>query len=218
MNKYILKMELKSETLFGSGEGFGATIDTDIVFDDLGIPYIPARRVKGLLNDSAQTLLEIFSQSNINLAVNSVETVFGKAGQSSSTPIYFSNLFIVDYKNNKEWLEYFINNYSSLISSNSILKYFTSIRHQIAVEKGVTKEHSLRTFRVLNSNLVFEGEILTDYNKEKINFLALACANLRNAGMMRNRGFGEVSCCLLDEKGRNITNDALKELEEVCIA
>ena len=61
-----LKVKLKSYTLCGSGEGRGL-IDSDIVFDRHGIPFIPGRRVKGLLvnirltawgrNECCQTLL-----------------------------------------------------------------------------------------------------------------------------------------------------------------
>lgn len=47
MAVFTFNLELLSDTLIGSGEGWGATIDTDVVFDDFGLPYIPARRVKG---------------------------------------------------------------------------------------------------------------------------------------------------------------------------
>jgi hypothetical protein len=38
MNTYKLVIKLKSSTLVGSGVGFGAEIDTDIIFDELGLP------------------------------------------------------------------------------------------------------------------------------------------------------------------------------------
>jgi CRISPR/Cas system CMR subunit Cmr4 (Cas7 group RAMP superfamily) len=60
MKTYTLKLTLLSPCLIGSGEGFGAVIDSDIVFDEFGIPYIPAKRIKGCLRDSAIEVCEMF--------------------------------------------------------------------------------------------------------------------------------------------------------------
>ena len=43
-----ITIKLLSDALINSGEGFGAIIDSDVVFDDIGLPYIPAKRIKGL--------------------------------------------------------------------------------------------------------------------------------------------------------------------------
>ena len=51
MMNHKINVKLKSDALIGSGEGFGAIIDTDVVFDEVGIPYIPGRRIKGCLKD-----------------------------------------------------------------------------------------------------------------------------------------------------------------------
>ena len=39
MKTLTIELKLLSNTLIGSGEGFGAIIDTDVVFDETGIPY-----------------------------------------------------------------------------------------------------------------------------------------------------------------------------------
>ena len=65
MEEYTLKVKLVSPALTASGEGFGAIIDTDIVFDETGLPYIPAKRIKGCLLDSASEVEEMFSKSEI---------------------------------------------------------------------------------------------------------------------------------------------------------
>ena len=69
MLNYQIKIILKSDTLIGSGEGFGSIIDTDVVFDDLGIPYIPAKRVKGIMLESAEELNEMFHVLNKNIDI-----------------------------------------------------------------------------------------------------------------------------------------------------
>ena len=38
MTEFYLKIKLLSDALVGSGESFGANIDSDIYFDDFGLP------------------------------------------------------------------------------------------------------------------------------------------------------------------------------------
>ncbi|MBI5207064.1 MAG: hypothetical protein HY934_04655 [Candidatus Firestonebacteria bacterium] len=141
-----LKIEIKllSDTLIGSGEGFGAIIDTDIVFDDLGIPYIPARRIKGCLRESAEQVCEMLKIFNIPL--KSISEIFG-TGEKPSL-LTFSNLTIEEYEKNRQWLGYFAEEYKNIISKDAILDTFTMIRQQTALDKGIAREHSLRTIRV----------------------------------------------------------------------
>ena len=46
MSEYIVTISLESNCLLGSGEGWGSVVDADIVFDNIGLPYFPARRLK----------------------------------------------------------------------------------------------------------------------------------------------------------------------------
>lgn len=212
---YTIELTLKSDALIGSGEGYGAIIDSDIVFDDLGIPYIPAKRIKGCLRASADELSEIFRSAKIDYPVK-ISKTFGCPGQKQATPVYFSNLVIKEYEKSRKWLEYLTQEYSAILSKESILSTFTEIRQQTAIDEkeGVADEHSLRTIRVLKKGLTFSGEVLIE-DDSVTKSLALACLNLRHLGTKRNRGFGEVEVKLLD--GANSLSDlALKELEEVC--
>ncbi len=218
MKKYMLKLECHSPSLIGSGEGFGAIIDTDIVFDDAGIPYIPAKRIKGCLRDAALEVQEMFRSAQISFPIQ-VEKTFGESGETHSAPVYFSNLTIKNYKENKEWLEYYLKKpeYQDILSRDRILETFTDVRQQTAIDPkdGVADEHSLRTIRVLKTGMRFFGEVLLESNDEQLrNTLLLTCFNLRHIGTKRNRGFGEVRCSLLDG-AREI--GISKQLEEICI-
>ncbi len=218
MKKYIIKIKLLSDTLLGSGEGLGANIDLDIVLDKMGIPYIPARRIKGVLKDAVQDTIEMLKQANIEFTeiINS-ENIFGKPGQPESSKIFFSNLYLTEYNKSLNWFRYLKSEFKDSFSEDVFTDYFTSIRHQTQIdETGVTKEGSLRTFRVLNSGVEFEGTIEIEDEKEKIEIIALACNNLRNIGMMRNRGFGEVNVKLFDEDKNNLTEVAVNALEGLC--
>ena len=87
-----MKINIKtlSYTIAGSGEG-SALIDVDVVFDELGIPYIPSRRVKGALRESAIEVLEILG---INAEI--ADGIFGKQGFQEGK-IRIGNLYIPDY-------------------------------------------------------------------------------------------------------------------------
>lgn len=213
MKTYTIQIELKSDALIGSGEGFGAVIDSDIVFDNLGIPYIPAKRIKGCLKDSAIEVGQMFNQSEMNIEI---DKTFGKPGEEASTPVYFSNLTIDEYERNRQWLEYLVSNdEAGILSSDNILSTFTSIRQQTAIDKkGVADEHSLRTIRAIKKGLIFKGKIQVEINDQPISdTLALACLNLRYLGTKRNRGFGEVECKLFDGAKEVSVMD---QLEAIC--
>ncbi|MGC9046491.1 MAG: RAMP superfamily CRISPR-associated protein [Thermodesulfovibrio sp.] len=222
MKSYRLTIKLKSPCLIGSGEGFGAIIDSDIVFDEYGVPYVPSKRIKGCLRDSAIEICEMFEQSGIKIfnlnkedgkEYEIVKNVFGKPGNDKSAPVYFSNLTIQGYDDIKKWLAYLMNQYSGLISREGIIEQYTEIRQQTAIDEttGTAEEHSLRTIRVAKKGLVFEGSIDADIDDVKL--LYFAVKNLRRLGTKRNRGYGEVECKLYD--GSNEIN-FINELEVLC--
>lgn len=211
MKTLRIEIILKSSTLTGSGEGFGAIIDTDIVFDEIGIPYIPAKRIKGCLRDSATEVSEMFNTSGINFPLD-IDNTFGKEGQEKSCPVYFSNLTIEDYQANKAWLQYYKK--SNLLSEESIINFFTEIRQQTAINEdtGVAKDHSLRTIRVIKKGHKFTGEIQVE-DTSIIDTLSLACLNMRHIGTKRNRGFGEIECNLYEGSSKI---SVLERLETIC--
>lgn len=204
MKEYKIKIEIKSPTLLGSGEGWGSIIDTDIVFDRLGLPYFPAKRLKGLLRESAQEVIEMFKKAGINVPSN-INDLFGEPGQKESTPISFLNLYLSKYEEIKKWLNWALNKYENILSSELITETLTETKQQTAIdEKGIARPHSLRTVRVLRPGLTFEGkiEIENENDDQLVKLLAIACMNLRRIGTNRNRGFGKVLCFLMDDKNK----------------
>jgi CRISPR/Cas system CSM-associated protein Csm3 (group 7 of RAMP superfamily) len=229
MKTLQLQITLLSHTLIGSGEGFGTVIDTDVVFDDVGIPFIPAKRVKGCLKDSAEDVKKMFNDSGIEGSLNMLGT-FGEIGKEFDEhgekicQATYSNLTIVEYEANKQWLKYLSDKatYGNVLSKETIMNTFTTIRQQTAIdENGVAKAHSLRTIRVVKKGYTFYGDIQIDSDEKKIveivETLALACLNLRRIGTKRNRGFGEVACKLFDtQNNTDVIPSMMKKLEGLC--
>ncbi|WP_353684547.1 RAMP superfamily CRISPR-associated protein [Thermodesulfovibrio sp. 3907-1M] len=207
MKQLKLKIELKSACLVGSAEGFGAVIDSDVVFDEIGIPYVPSKRIKGCLRDSATEVCEMLSSAGIkifDLTKNSseyliVNQLFGSPGCEKPSPLFISNLTVKDYDELRQWLSYCMEEYQNIVNPEGIRKYYTEIRQQTSIEKGVAKEGSLRTCRVLKKGTVFEGTVLLKENTDSfLMLLSFACLNLTRLGTRRNRGFGEIRCSLLE--------------------
>ncbi len=226
---YTLNIELLSRAIIGSAEGYGVVIDTDIMLDDFGIPYIPARRIKGCLRDSAIEVMDMLYQAGINEFIDLttdksekfkyslVNKLFGRPGLQINSSITFSNLNIADHEALKEWLSFLMHDSqsSALISREAITAYFTDITQQTAIDDttGTAQKHSLRTVRSIRSGFTFSGEILIDtVTKDYERLLLLSAMNLRYIGSIRTRGFGKV-CCGID----GISDKILKELEGLCI-
>ena len=226
MKQYLLEILLESPAIAASGEGWGAVIDTDIVFDELGLPFVPSKRIKGCLKDAAQDAAEMFDMAKIDFDLD-LEHTYGLPGLQKSASVYFSNLTIENYDNTRQWLEYLLTqtDYENIISRESILKTFTTLRWQTAInDDGVAEDHSLRTARVINKGIKFLGDIRIDtemlsqnaIGTEKVlNTLILSCLLCRHMGTSRTRGFGEIACRLISTDGAYLPIP--ENLEELCM-
>lgn len=221
MKKIRMTIELLSDTLPGSGKGFGAVIDSDVQYDECGIPYFPSKRVKGSLRNSLNDLLEmpaVWNALNIKDKENKeriLDSVFGKRGEVQPSIFEISDFQIKDYGSVKSWFNYLKYQYPDILSNEKILSTLTNIRRQTSIKDGVAIEHSLRSSRVVNKGLIFEAYIDFDNdNKDNEQLLALACANLRRIGLKRNRGLGSIKCELEKDLTKTAISNLKKELEE----
>lgn len=49
-----IKIELMSDLCAGSGYSFAGVIDSDVSYDEYGLPFLPARRLKGCMREAAE--------------------------------------------------------------------------------------------------------------------------------------------------------------------
>ena len=199
----VLEIKLNSDTLIGSGESYGAIVDGDVVFDSYGLPYIPAKRVKGCLRDSVEELIFLFQKADRlhyekTIFPNiSIESCFGQRYETDYKKKENENGEPIEFRNNQSVLHYenlilqgqsdIINmlqgirekKYSSLFSKETVLSKYTTIRRQTSIDAdtGSAKSNSLRTMRVLKKGLVFRGNLDLP-NKKMVYTLALAVSNL----------------------------------------
>lgn len=218
-----LKIKTMSDLHLGSGRA-DVNIDADIAYNDIGIPYFPAKRLKGLLYESAAEVyemalrpieLQMQNDSRPELGPNEIKEyyknlpfsffydlapLFGhdiaRARQQGKQMI-IHNMYLQDYADNQKAWEYLTGKYPSLLNQQSVIDEYTYIRYQTQIdeETGIAVDHSLRNMRVVKAGCTFVGNIEIINATEKDKLiLAAACANLRYAGGKRNRGLGKIKC------------------------
>lgn len=210
-----LKMTLLSDAIPGSGEGLAGLIDNDISYDKHGIPYIPSKRIKGILRESAKEL------KDANLLNMSLDEIFGKGGSEKGCDFKISNGYIQNYEVYRELLEYTSHPNSapelnSIFNREQILEYFTYNRAQTAIngETGAAMENTLRTCRVMRKGLVFFFDV--EFKPQHKEILAKIVKVTRSLGNSRTRGLGQIRMELIsggavDEKEPQRTSPTEKE-------
>jgi len=244
--KAKIQIELQSDLCVASGYSYDGVIDTDICYDALGIPYIPAKRLKGCFKETAESVLySVFTEEDM-------KAIFGEWGQKFVTKTIIDNAYIQNYEQIKEELKSFIENQEKMkkeaktldentndlytINPQKILEQFTHIQAQTAIGyiednktngtiyDGSAKDNSLRYTRVVNqyspidgNSLVFEAEI--QYEAKFEDKIEMLLKGTRNIGLKRNRGFGSVKCSLNDiaEIHNTILPDIGSNTDIVCI-
>ncbi len=188
--KYELEIKLKSDLCASSGESMGSYIDSDVCYDDNGIPYIPSKRIKGLLRECA----EEYCEWNESLK-EYINTIFGTEGAQNPGKLKIDNAYIKDYETVTDELNEITNVY---VSKQRIINSFTYTRYQTAIDEntGRSLDNSLRTTRVIKQGNVFVASIDIDAEEKEIKLLKNASKLCQHMGMSRTRGYGEVVCDL----------------------
>lgn len=90
-NQMKIKIELLSDLCTCSGETYNSMVDMDVVYDENGIPYIPAKRLKGCVRESALEMQELGI-----ITAEEYEKIFGREGNVRSA-FSLSNAYILDF-------------------------------------------------------------------------------------------------------------------------
>ena len=191
-----IRIELQSDTCFASGELYNSSIDTDICYDEYGLPFIPAKRIKGCLRESALELMDFELPDFQDLQVG-VEDIFGKAGKQEAV-FSLQNARLDRYAEYMEELTACTR--KEYKTQQAVLNNFTYIRQQTSIDEttGTAEETTLRSIRVMNKGLVFEAliEIPDKYDE----LFAKICKNVKFMGLNRTRGMGEVRISYIREQ------------------
>ena len=185
-----IRIKLLSDSCISSGEVYNSSIDQDVAYDAYGLPYIPAKRLKGCLRESALELRDLGFDIPI-------EEVFGINGNQQSAFV-LENARLENYDECVRQLEQCQNPLYK--NQQTVLRQYTYIRNQTAIDPvtGTAKETTLRATRVMKRGLVFEAVI--DIPEKYRDIMKMCCQNVCFMGVNRTRGMGEVSLQLCGEK------------------
>ncbi|MBQ7546568.1 MAG: hypothetical protein IJT41_06370 [Clostridia bacterium] len=188
--KKTLRITLLSDLCAGEGKHFAAVIDQDTALDAYGIPYIPARRIKGCMREVAEM---------IGVGAETIDTLFGVSGTEEGK-LRLGQLRVKGYA---QLIAPLLSGELTLSGSetNEIAEAFCTVRAQTAIEKDTLKDGSLRFIRVVNRYSPIDGEPLEfetviEYPDDLNDIMNKICQGLRNIGYHRNRGLGWVRCTL----------------------
>lgn len=220
-----LRITLHSDTITGCGEGLAGIIDRDIAFNDDGFPYIPAKRLKGILRESALEYLEVAEEATTSEAF---EQLFGKPGMQFSDSLLLSNGYLENYQDLKKVMDTLNQEqplpakkqkYLPYFHPEFIRQYYAYTRTQTTIDRDTdtAQDDTLRVSRVLkkeltpgkNQTFVCTVTFKTPPSEQAIQLLENACRITHHIGLARTRGFGEVKVELLG------TPDAASTVKEL---
>ncbi len=207
-----IRIELESDLCVSNGEASGTSVGYDICTDSYGIPYIPARRIKGCLRQAAEYLMAagypIATQENIQL-------LFGDAFGTEGL-FYLSDGKMEDYEQMQRWLDRAQKSNENMVLKKAshpmnVKRMFSSVRGQMRMRNGVMVDGTLHFTRVLdqynplnNKPHVFYAPVVMNTEDDKLlELMKASCKALRHMGLNRNRGLGDVSvayCMNSEEK------------------
>ena len=199
-----LKIRLLSDLCAGSGEATGMTVDSDLCMDEMGFPYVPARRVKGVLREAADLLCDCGATARPE-----VDKLFGTAEQAGQ--IFIGDAFLPHIG---EMHTYLTGGIPSELNRSAaplnIARLFTSVRGQTRLENGVAADSTLRFTRVLDRHNALHPEQETELIAEvtlkpdaNVELFKRCCAAVRHIGLDRTRGLGNVHLSYSPEGARS---------------
>ena len=189
MKQMKLKIELKSDLICGSGEGWGNVIDTDVVYDSYGFPYIPAKRIKGLLKEACLELDEMGVNEN-----KLTDEIFGSNNVEGSTFV-LTNAELANIHDMKGYVDNCNDDEKKELNISNVINHYTNVRCQTAIDdNGIAKENSLRASRAITRGNLFYADIIFEDKYDEV--IKNCCAIVHHIGINRTRGFGDVSLSL----------------------
>ena len=215
-----IHITLYSDLCTGNGYSYYGTIDSEAEHDEFGLPFIPARRLKGCLRECA----ELLSDSGLwEESTDPLNYLFGVSGDDSTKGIKIENAYISGYEQIKVGLKLLQENkeIKKYISPYEVLDFFSDVKAQTRMENGVADDNSLRFTRIIHqfspfnkeNRLEFIAKVeYTDCQEDKLKQI---CKALRHIGMNRNRGLGCVKCEFKAEDKAADTKDDIEIVENV---
>lgn len=209
MKTYWLCFTLLSDATFGRGEGVPGLVDQEADHDELGLPCLDGRTLKGLLNEECANLLYALERGAGDATGwhKAAQRLFGGPGSTLDETACLHVGPAQLPEDLRQAVRQSLENPRIALQPADILDSLTAIRHQTAVDErtGVPEDGTLRAMRVVLRQTPFEARLsfAVAPEAEDLALLAACTLALRRAGTGRNRGRGRLKATLhADEANR----------------
>lgn len=191
-----IKMELKTDAIFGSGLSIPGGEDISVLCDSQGFPYYKGSTFKGIFREELYRYLDWIGTDR-NTAEQKVSQLLGKSGDDTiqkNRKLVFSDFCLSDGVKKYVLKEIGTEDSQEVLNSFSHIRVFTGIS-----EEGMAEEGTLRMGRCINKGMQFYSEIKCPKEEEELVLEVLHL--IKWIGTMRNRGFGKVQISLVEQGG-----------------
>lgn len=175
------KITFLSDWHCGSGLSGGAEADATVIKDDLNLPYIAGKTIKGLLKEALEEMYEVKPYAKDRICIDELlgyEIKDGKTKkviETKSGIAFFSNATLSDIEQ------------KDITPALSDFLYRNIASTQME-KNGIAKPNSLRVMEVCIP-ITLEGKIL-DIEPECVQLIENTLKWVRHLGVNRNRGLG----------------------------
>lgn len=194
--EHWLRVTLLSDTTFSRGDGTAGEVDVEIVHDELGLPVIRGRVLRGLLRDAWLAMHDAFPDD-----AATAREVLGVAGDVDPRGIGRMQLGDAHVPASvREWVRYAVTRKTTPVSPDAILRALTDIRAQTARDRqtGAPARNTLRVRRVSLRTLALHAPVTAlGFEAAHWRVLARTALGVRHTGLARNRGSGVVALAVL---------------------
>ena len=209
METYWLCFTLLSDATFGRGEGVPGLVDQEVDHDDLGLPYLDGRTLKGLLNEECANVIYSLEQQwgevKLSRWYEAAERLLGGPGSTLDDDAQLRIGPARPPADLVDAVRQAVESRDASLTPADILDSLTSIRRQTAVsaETGVPDRGTLRAMRVVLRDMPFEAKLTFpgESTPDDLSLLASCIVGLRRAGTGRNRGRGRLQATLHADAG-----------------
>lgn len=218
MSDYSLRLKLLRDTTFGRGDGVAGLVDTEIEYDEYGLPFLRGRALKGMLVYECADILFALKQQQkwLESWYTAARFLFGEPGSQLEGRAQMSLGNACLPADLRQAIAYQMDLHRPSVPEKvgqlrvEVLNALTTIRRQTAVEiDGVAKERSLRAVRLIQRGTELEAPLtfMTAVEDKYVKGLLAACVkSFRRGGTSRHRGPGLLESRLYQD-GVEITGE-----------
>jgi CRISPR/Cas system CSM-associated protein Csm3 (group 7 of RAMP superfamily) len=167
----------------GSGSSGGSRVDALVARDNNGLPYIPAKTLKGHIREMAESLEDCtFVNECFGGSSDEKDICYDKKYRGKEGKCYFSNAIIEE-----------------TIDKNLSPYLFTTISSTKIDDKGLAETGTLREIEVVVPLKLYATIEFDDAKDEYIEMMEKAFTQVKRMGLNRTRGLGRCEITVVGE-------------------